>query len=303
MEYGKFFPENIIYLVKNKQDIEPFKGSLGLDEIETSIVTPVLSSLSDKEIQKIKKTSNAYHVFSKKNTFIKGLRIIDSHFNGSFDVLMSDGYMHHISLLTMSESLINVGIKPKGIIDSNFIWAYVNNYFQLVRVGSTKFNELLLRQKLHLLPFVKSSEMQEGDVYISKGKAIFVYLGKGNTKKFNFKTLHDYKTKEVENAFIFAKFPKSFDVSNIQNIINDPAKLLKYINVSKSNACVKKLDSVIVPKDIISNIHYAAQYYVRQYSKDDKQMIDSFERFGSALYLTKYGDNTKPYDMLRLMII
>jgi hypothetical protein len=303
MEYGKFFPENIIYLVKQKQDIEPFNGSLGLDEIQASIVTPVLSSLSDKEIQKIKKTSNAHHVFVKKNTFLNGLRIIDSHFNGSFNVLMSDGYMHHISLLTMSECFINVGVKTKGIIDSNFIWAYTNNYFQLVRVGSSKFNELILRQKLHLLPFIKQNEMQEGDVYMSKGKAIFVYLGRGDTKKFNFKTLHDYKTKEVKNAFIFAKFPKSFNVSNIQNIINDPAKLLKYINISKSNACVKKIDSIIIPKDIISNIHYAAQYNVRQFSKDDKQMIYSFERFGPALYLTKYGDNAKPYDMLRVMII
>lgn len=314
MQYGKFFPKQVIYLAKPQTCTKTYStlGAFNSEELLASPIIPLKIDTRQQTINHYRNVFNGGNVLIVDNVPISNLRIIDINYNGGFIMITEDGYSYPYSAYNFADSIMHSDIKQGGYIDGQYVWCFNNNTFQLVRVGSQKFDLLQRRQELNELPFIKKSNLNIGDIYTSKSDIFFVYLGKANSKQLTTYSISDkkyvsnQKYKKITNGLLFAKFQGlEFTTDKIKEICANPEILIDYIKILNSHVCVKKIDEVQISNDLFEDLRCFSEDKIKN-SICENSSINNFMKqvykYSQVLFLFKPSESPPELDITKFLI-
>lgn len=115
---------------------------------------------------------------------------------------------------TLNDVIENIGIKPGGLVDCNFIFIRIAGYFDIVREDS----EIHKRCSLQ-----KVKVFEEGKVYCNE-KGQYLYFGKYFTRDINEKIIEVNVFKEISNKappFVMFKKPSLYETGESRIIYKE----------------------------------------------------------------------------------
>lgn len=262
-----------------------------------------------------------------ENKGIKNVRVLslEQRANGSraYKALIDNFYVDLREEVLM-DVLLQVGVKPGGILQGEYVWAKMSSQMKLVRVGS-ELHRLIVEfdSKKDIKPILKKS-LEVGGIYQNRKKQRAVFLGYANT--VTYRTTRQYYEKTSD--FKFQATPKRklmmfhqlYDFEPLQAQLSKIMNIKTYyaFHLQTTHNYLEKIDQIDVPDDFISKVRDVAISSVKNKILEftghkapkagyasvtagglDNEIADKSE----YLNMSKYGEPTvEPFDVKKLLI-
>lgn len=225
----------------------------------------------------------------------------------------------------LMDTLLQVGVKPGGVLQGEYVWAKMNSQMKLVRVGSELHRLIVEFESKKDIKPVGKKDLEIGGIYQDRKKNKVIFLGYVNTVKYevdgnpsavkdpNFK----FHTKSIKKAMIF------YSIYTHEKLDNQIEKMLKIensysFNIKKSHTYIEKVDQLDLPEGLIAKLRDKAIAEIKQdileftgykppkrnYAKIDAgTLVSNIVYKSEHLNLYEYGKKeVEPFDVKKLLI-
>ena len=200
-------------------------------------------------------------IITVDNEPIRNIKVLSLEGRGNggraYKVVIDDKYYVDMREDVLVDVMLQVGIKPGGLLNGVFIWAKLGNQLRVVRVGSELHKLLDESDKKKDLPKIKKTDLEIGGVYQNRKGDKGIFLGYVNTIIFkcddtnidHFTFLHS----KIKKAMLFFEPYNHYDaIKELEKC--DIKNQYWYFKIMKTINYIEKIGQVTIDKDYVAMI-------------------------------------------------
>lgn len=185
-----------------------------------------------------------------------------------------DGFYVDLREDVMMDTLLQLGIKPGGVLNGTFVWAKIGPHMKIVRVGSELHRLIKEYEKSQTIKPIAKNELEVGGIYENRKKNRFIFLGYINTVRFSYQKpeggyylSHNQQKDNVDFNFTQTPIKKGFlfkEIYSYEAVEKAAPEAIKdfksrtdfkySISFAKSHSLINKIDQIKLPDNIITQL-------------------------------------------------